>query len=57
MTKKRGRPYASKPKTVRYSIRLDDDTERKLIIYCETHGITRGEAVRKAITILLRSDE
>lgn len=48
-----GRPKSDNPKAVRYSIRLDADTEEKLKEYCEEHGITRGEAVRKAIYLLL----
>lgn len=48
-----GRPKSDNPKAVRYSIRLDADTEEKLKEYCEEHGITRGEAIRKAIYLLL----
>lgn len=48
-----GRPKAEKPKEVRYSVRLDVETEEKLKIYCEQHGITRGEAIRQGIHLLL----
>ena len=30
-----GRPKAEKPKEIRYSIRLDAETEEKLKAYCE----------------------
>ena len=48
-----GRPKAEKPKEIRYSVRLDLETETKLKEYCEEHGITRGEAFRKGIHLLL----
>lgn len=48
-----GRPKIDKPKDVRYSIRIDMETELALIEYCKKHGITRGEAFRKGIYLLL----
>lgn len=56
--KKMGRPKAEKPKEIKYSIRTDADTERRLRAYCEAMGISRGEAYRKGIELLLeQSDE
>lgn len=49
-----GRPKADKPKEIRYSVRLDVETEEMLKKYCENHGITRGEAIRKGIHLLLK---
>lgn len=48
-----GRPRAEKPKDIKYSIRMDAETEQKLKAYCEQHGITKGEAIRQAIQLLL----
>lgn len=48
-----GRPKADNPKTSRFSIRLDIETEKQLEKYCEEHGISKGEAVRRGIEILL----
>lgn len=48
-----GRPKADKPKEIRYSIRLDVETEFRLKSYCIEHGITRGEAIRRGIHLLL----
>lgn len=53
MSPKLGRPKAEKPKEIRYSIRLDAETESRLQEYCEKHGITKGEAVRQGIHLLL----
>ena len=48
-----GRPKVEKPKEVRYSVRLDVETEKKLKNYCDIHEITRGEAIRQGIHLLL----
>lgn len=48
-----GRPKVDNPKTVKYSIRLDEETEKKLMLYCEEHNITKGEAIRQGIHLLL----
>ena len=53
MSPKTGRPKADKPKDIRYSVRLDDETEAKLISYCKRNAITKGEAIRKGIHLLL----
>lgn len=48
-----GRPKVENPKDIRYSIRLDAETERRLQAYCTEHSITRGEAIRRGIHLLL----
>lgn len=48
-----GRPKSENPKATRFSIRLDAETERRLEAYCEKHGITKGEAIRRGIDKLL----
>ncbi|MBQ2840932.1 MAG: CopG family transcriptional regulator [Oscillospiraceae bacterium] len=53
MSPKMGRPKAENPKSIRYSIRLDAETEEKLQQYCGRHRITKGEAIRKGIHLLL----
>jgi predicted DNA-binding protein len=50
---KMGRPKADNPKTIKYSIRLDEETEEKLRQYCAKKNITRGEAIRQGIHLLL----
>ena len=54
MSPRTGRPKADKPKDIKYSIRIDTETEEKLKLYCETHGISKGEAIRKGIYLLLK---
>ena len=53
MSPRTGRPKAEKPKDVKYSIRVDIETEMCLILYCQRHGITKGEAIRQGIKLLL----
>ena len=48
-----GRPKSNNPMDIRYSVRLDADTESQLHAYCERTNITRGEAVRLGIKLLL----
>lgn len=48
-----GRPKAENPKDIKYSIRLDAETEKRLQIYCQKHGISKGEAIRKGVHLLL----
>ena len=55
MSPKTGRPKADKPKDIRYSVRLDAETEARLMDYCVKNGITKGEAIRKGIHLLLSS--
>lgn len=49
-----GRPKVDDPKTKRFSVCLDKETEDKLKAYCEEHGITKGEAIRQGIHLLLQ---
>ncbi len=53
MSPKTGRPKAEKPKDIRYSIRLDTETEKRLAEYCNKNNITKGEAIRQGIHLLL----
>lgn len=55
--KKMGRPKAENPKEIKYSIRTDEATERRLKAYCEAMGISKGEAYRKGIELLLGQDK
>lgn len=48
-----GRPKSNNPKDIKYSIRMDADTEKRLKAYCEKNHISKGEAIRQAIELLL----
>ena len=52
-----GRPKSENPKSNRFSIRLDDSTEKSLEDYCLHHGISKGEAIRQGIHLLLEKEK
>lgn len=57
MSPRTGRPKAENPKDVKYSIRLDAETEAKLNAYCIEYKITKGEAIRQGIHLLLQQEK
>jgi len=50
---KAGRPKALKPKEKRFSVRLDAEMESALSEYCKNTGISKGQAIRQGIMLLL----
>lgn len=53
MSPRTGRPKVDNPKDIKLTIRLDLETEKKLREYCITHEISRGEAIRQGIHLLM----
>lgn len=53
MSPRTGRPKVENPKSNDLKVRIDNDTMKKLDAYCSENNITRAEAVRKGIHILL----
>ena len=53
MSPRTGRPKVDNPKGINLTIRLDLETESKLQEYCKIHNISRGEAIRQGIHLLL----
>lgn len=51
---KTGRPKSDNPKDIRFSIRLDAETNDRLEKYAEENQITVAEAIRRAIRKFLR---
>ena len=45
------------PKQVNYSIRLNLEMEERLQAHCKAHGITKGEAIRQGIELLLAQEK
>lgn len=54
MSPRTGRPKVNSPKDIKYSIRLDAETEQRLVEYCIKNNITKGEAIRQGIYLLLK---
>lgn len=57
MSPRTGRPKSENPLNVDVKVRLDRATSEKLDDYCKKHGITRTEAIRKGIHLLLESEK
>lgn len=56
MSPRTGRPKVEKPKQNDVKVRLDDETKMKLDHYCMAHGITRAEAIRRGVHLLLAQE-
>lgn len=52
MSPRTGRPTDCK-KDHDVKVRIDDITHNKLLEYCEKNGITKAEAIRKGIHLVL----
>lgn len=53
MSPKTGRPKSDNPKSNDIKVRLDDATHNKLLSYCNEHQITKAEAIRQGIDLVL----
>ncbi len=53
MVSKMGRPIIGKPKTIDVKVRLDKESHEKIIEYAEKHSITKSEAIRRGIDLLI----
>ena len=53
MSPRTGRPKSENPKSKDLKVRIDDETTKKLDLYCFENNITRAEAIRRGIHLLL----
>lgn len=53
MNTKRGRPKIDNPKDIDLKVRVNRETHDKLLMYSKTNNITKAEAVRQGIQLLL----
>lgn len=53
MSPRTGRPKVENPKNYAIKIRYDEETSEKLLAYCKKHNITRTEAFRRGLELLL----
>lgn len=54
MSPRTGRPKADNPLAIDLKVRLDSDTNQKLLAYCEKNNVTKAEAIRQGIYLLLK---
>ena len=52
-----GRPKAENPKDIDLKVRVDGETHKCLIKYSEKNNITKAEAVRRGIKLLLQKEK
>lgn len=57
MSPRTGRPKSKNPKNVDIKIRFDEETHNKLLDYCNKNGITRTEAIRKSVSLLIGEEK
>ena len=57
MSPRTGRPKAENPLNVDVKVRLDKSTNEKLEEYCRINNITRTEAIRRGIHLLLEQEK
>ncbi len=57
MSPRTGRPKVDNPINIRTSVRLDKQTDDRLNEYCLRNNMTKGEAIRKGVHLLLELDK
>lgn len=57
MSPRTGRPKLDDPKVNRTSVNLDREMLERLEAYCSEHQITKGEAIRRGIHLLLEKEK
>lgn len=58
MSPRTGRPLIGKERLdVDVKVRFDNELNEKLVAYCERHGITRTEAIRQGVHLLLAAEK
>lgn len=53
MSPRTGRPKADNPKDVDVKVRFDKELHEKLLQYCDAQGVTKAEAIRQGVHLLL----
>lgn len=52
-----GRPKVESPLAVELKTRIDVETHKRLVKYCEEHNTTRAEVIRELIEKLLQEND
>jgi NRPS condensation-like uncharacterized protein len=55
LSPKTGRPKSQNPKDITVKGRIDAETYKRLMEYCETHNVTVTDVVRKGIDMVLEN--
>lgn len=57
MSPRTGRPKSDNPKDIDVKVRFDKQSHEELMEYCKKNGVTRTEAIRKAVDLLIGFDK
>lgn len=57
MSPRTGRPKTKNPKTIEVKARIDEETNERLVAYCEKHSLTKTEVVRNGIEKVLEEKQ
>lgn len=57
MNPKIGRPKSDNPKSVDIKVRIDKETNNRLVEYANKHSISRTEVIRKGIDLVLAEEK
>ena len=57
MSPRTGRPKVDNPKNVEVKVRFEANVNQQLLSYCKRKSITRVEAIRQAVDLLLSEEK
>nr|WP_083908907.1 CopG family transcriptional regulator [Ruminiclostridium cellobioparum] len=57
MSPRTGRPKADNPKNISIKVRFDEEINNALTAYCAKHNISRTEAIRQGLKMLLSKEK
>ena len=57
MSPRTGRPIVGEKKDIDVKVRFDKKTHEDLLEYCNEHEITRTEAIRKGVKLLISKNK
>lgn len=57
MSPKTGRPKSMNPKNIDVKVRFDKKLHKELLDYCSEHDITKTEAIRQGVHLLLSKEK
>ncbi len=57
MSPRTGRPITGGKKDIDVKVRFDKETHDKLLEYCAKNGITRTEAIRSGVRLLMSEEK
>lgn len=57
MSPRTGRPIIGGKKDIDVKVRFDKETHDKLLEYCERHKVTRTEAIRRGVKLLVSEEK